>query len=276
MRKWRTWLLGAVLTVGLSGCAFLSSLFGSFHEPTLRFDRAELRDLSLGGVTIDLHWILKNDNPIGVTLSSLSYAFAVENHPLVSGQPRNGVTVKANGASALEFPATVQFAALAATLETFLTKDKASYQASGSVGVNTPIGIINLPLSYASTFDVPKLPDIRPSAPQLNSISLTGAHLTFPLLVHNKNSFALPFNGLSGALQLGGSSVAASNIPASSALASGEQRTVNIGIDVNFLQSGMALYNAISNKAVDLSYKGSLNVAGINVPISVSQRFNLR
>jgi LEA14-like dessication related protein len=276
MRRWV--YLGVVvsLAVGNTGCAWLRSLFSHFHEPSLSFDRAELRDLNLRSATVDLHWLLRNDNPIGINLASLSYAFSVEGHPLVSGHPPNGLQIAAEGTSRLDFPAHVEFSALAPTVEVFLTKDVAHYTASGSVGINTPIGVITLPLSYSGQFPVPKLPDIQPIAPVLNSLDFNGAHLTFPLQIHNKNGFPLPFNGLSGALTLSGASVASSNVGTMNSLAPNETRVVNLGVDVNFMQAGLNVANALRNRNVAVGYRGSLNIAGFNVPINISQNFNLR
>ncbi len=273
----RSILLAALLLLGgSSGCALFNSLCGSFHQPELKFDRAELLNWSLSGLTVNLHWNLHNDNPVGLELASLSYAFSVENHQVVAGHPQNGFNIAANGVSPLAFPASVNFKDLAQTIEVFLTKDVAHYTASGSIGVKTPVGVITLPLSYSNQFPVPKVPEVRLMNPVINSINIQGAHLTLPLQVHNKNTFPLPFNGLSGGLTLSGANVASSQIGGMNAMAPNEQRVVNLGVDVNFFQSGMSLANAINSRSVDVAYHGNLNVAGVNVPINISQRVNLK
>jgi LEA14-like dessication related protein len=276
MRCWVYGLVSTALVLGTVGCSWLRSLCSNFHEPVLSFDRAELLDLNLHSVTIDLHWLLKNENPVGIDLASLSYAFAVENHPLISGHPPNGMKIQPNGISKLQFPAHVEFAALAQTVEIFLQKNTAHYEASGSIGVNTPIGVVTLPLSHDGQFTVPKLPEIHPIEPVLNSIDFSGAHLTFPLQVWNKNGFPLPFNGLSGSLTLGNSGVASSSIPQMNALAPNERRVVNVGVDVNFINAGLDVANAIQSRRVNLGYHGQLDVAGFKVPINVQQNFVIK
>jgi hypothetical protein len=54
----------------------------------------------------------------------------------------------------------VKFADVAPVLETFLTKDKASYRAEGSIGLKTPLGVIPIPLKQEGTFPIPKLPQV--------------------------------------------------------------------------------------------------------------------
>src|SRR4051812_21272761 len=130
---------------GTLGCSLIRSFCGSFHQPSLSFDRAEILDVSLTGVTVNLHFNLKNDNPVGVKLARLSYAFAVEGHNLAAGSPRKGLQIGADSTSNLAFPTHVEFKELAATIETFLQKDVASYTASGSIGLDTPVGIVDLP-----------------------------------------------------------------------------------------------------------------------------------
>lgn len=259
-----------------SGCAFLKNLLGAFKQPTLSFSRAELLDVALSGATVNLHWNLKNENPVAIKLASLAYDFQVEGHPFVSGKPPNGLQVKANGNSFLSFPAHVEFKDLAQTIQVFLQKDVAAYTAKGQVGLQTPIGVVTLPMQYSGSFDVPKLPGVSPGAPSLKRLDLSGAAIAMPLVVTNKNRFGLPFNGLSGAVQLSGAKVGSTSIGAMNELGAGETRTVEVGIDVGFMQAGMAVMNAIQSRNVRIKYDGKLDVAGFAVPINFDQNFALK
>jgi LEA14-like dessication related protein len=225
---------------------------------------------------VNLHFLLKNNNPVGVKLASLAYSFAVENHPFVSGHPPTGLQIRADGVSDLSFPAHVEFRDLAATLEVFLQKNTASYTASGSVGVDTPIGVVTFPLSHSGTFDVPKIPAISIQAPTLNNISFSGAHLTLPIALNNRNSFPLPFAGMSTQVTVAGAQVVAPSIPAQSALAAHEQRVVNLGVDINFASAGLAVANALRTKRADIGLRGNINVGGLSLPVNLNQTVNFR
>jgi LEA14-like dessication related protein len=262
---------------GTLGCSLIRTLCGSFHQPVVAFQRMELLDVSLTGITVNLHFTVKNDNPVGLKLASLSYNFAVENHPFISGKPQNGLNIPADGIGNLAFPAHVEFKDLAATVETFLHKDVAAYTASGQVGLDTPIGIVNLPISHSGTFDVPKVPAVSIESPTLNNISFSGAHLTLPIAIDNgRNFFPIPLGGLSSSVTVGGAQAFAPSIPAQSALAAREKRVVNLGVDVNFAQAGMAVANAIRSHRADIGLTGNLNVGGLNVPVNFRQTFMLR
>lgn len=277
MRRLVYVFVGILYLQGILGCSLLQTLCGSFHQPTLTFDRLELLDVSLTGATLNLHFNLHNDNPVGLKLASLSYNFAVENHPFFSGKPANGLQVRADGVTPLAFPAHVEFKYLAATIQTFLTKDVASYTASGSIGVSTPVGVVTLPLSKSGTFTVPKIPAVSVQAPTLNNISFTGAHLTLPVQIDNgRNFFPIPLGGLSTAVTINGAPAFAPSIPGQSPLGAHEKRVVNLGVDVNFAQAGMAVANALRNRRADIGLNGNLSVGGMTVPVSFRQSFNLR
>ena len=261
---------------GMLGCSLLRQLLGAFHPPTLTFKRADLLDASLTGITVNLHFDLHNDNPVGLRIAQLAYNFAVEDHPLFAGRPPTGLNIRPDAVSELVFPAHVEFKDLAPTIETFLQKDVARYTASGQVGLDSPVGLISLPISHSGQFDVPKLPSVALQQPTLNNLSMQGAHLTIPVEITNRSSFPLPFSGLTSQVTLSGAAVAAPSLPAQSNLAAHERRVVNLGVDVNFYQAGTGVLRALQNRQVDVGYAGNLNVAGYGVPLNFRQNFNLR
>jgi LEA14-like dessication related protein len=271
MHRWlRNALLLGLVWSNLS-CSLIHSICSGFHTPSLSFDHLTLQDVNLTGVTVNLFFKLENDNPIGLNIASLSYNFAVEGHSLISGHPPNGLKINPNGASMLEFPATVGFQGLSASIYTFLNKSQANYTASGSIGFNTPIGLVNIPLSHSGTFDVPKLPDIQPLSPQLNAFTLTGAHLTIPLQVKNQMKYSLPFNGMATNFTIGGVPVGGTAIGQQPALGSFEARVINLGVDVNFFQAGAQVASAIQSHQINLGYQGTITLGGLAIPLNISK-----
>ena len=144
-------ILVAVIA-GLSGCAYLADFLkgaqgaGLFNQPTFTFKTANLEHITLGGLDLDTVWELNNPNNVGISLASIDYALFIEDKQVVAGQPQNGLQIGANGASNLHFPANIKFQDVAQVVETFLTKDRAKWKAEGSIGVQTPIGVIKLPM----------------------------------------------------------------------------------------------------------------------------------
>jgi LEA14-like dessication related protein len=236
-------LLGlTVLAVALaSSCATLQQLLqASVQTPTLTFKSATLADVSLGSATVNLNYQLTNPNPFGLSLASVDYAFFVEGHQVVAGKPPQGLTIPASGTADVVLPANVRFADVAPVIETFLTKDVAAYRAQGSIGIETPLGVVTLPVQKEGTFPVPKLPTVVLQPPRLSQITFTSATLELPLTVTNRNDFPIPLSGVSGSVSVGGArvgTVAANSLPTIGPMA---QVPITLPVRLDFAQAAGA------------------------------------
>jgi LEA14-like dessication related protein len=270
-------LLVPVTLLFAFGCASLSDLLraaeesGAFIRPELKFKSATVDGLSLSGAALTTNWELVNQNDIGIDLASIDYALEIEGQPLTSGKPANGLKIPARGSAPLSFPAQVQFSALASTLLTFLSKDVAHYTVKGTVGVNTPVGVLSLPLSYSGQFDVPKIPDLQFQNPRVTGISLTGATVEFPVTVTNKNAFPLPINSVGGALTIAGSSVGSLSLGNLGALESKGAKTVTVPLTLNFLSAGMAVARIVQGGTAEVGFKALIDSGDAKVPVDVLQ-----
>ena len=179
------------------------------------------------------------------------------------------MTVGANKKSPLQFPAEVRFKDLASVITTFLQKDTAAYAASGNVGLQTPLGVLSFPLQHKGSFPVPKLPDVTFATPSITKMDLTGATLEIPLVVNNKNGFALPIDALAGALKISGASVGQLNA-GSLSLGAKAQKRVTLPIRVNFAQAAAAAA-AISKGKATFAFDGQLKSGAVAVPLDFSQ-----
>jgi LEA14-like dessication related protein len=264
------------MLVGLATLAVLSTTGCAFQKPTLKFKTAQLQDVDLEGTTLNLVYTLKNPNPIGLQLASASYALEVEGHQVVSGKPPHGLAVKAASSTDLIFPAKIKFKDIASVVQVFLEKDTASYRASGEIGVQTPIGVIKLPLSYQSTFPVPKVPSFKFQSPKIQNISLTGARISFPVLITNRNKFALPLGAFSAGFSVAGVKVGSAAASMPKEFAAGQGQVVEMPVDIDFLQAGAAVANAIRNKRAQVKLDGALKSGTLSLPINLSENLSFR
>ena len=265
-----------VLTSLASGCATLQQMAAkAFRKPTLTFKNASLTDVSLGSTTVNLSYQLQNPNPFGLSLASVDYAFFVEGKQVVAGSPPGGLSIPASGSTVLVLPASVKFAELAPVLETFLTKDVAAYRAQGSVGVQTPLGIIKIPLSKEGTFPVPKLPQVALQSPRITRITVSSATLEMPLLVTNQNDFPLPIAGLSAAVAISGSRVGTISSPDLGTIGPRAQLPVNLPLTVDFLQAMNAAAALQAGSAV-VSLDAEIRSGPAVIPIRLRQNVSFR
>ncbi|MCA2981669.1 MAG: LEA type 2 family protein [Myxococcaceae bacterium] len=266
--------LAAALTS--SGCAYLAQfLRAAFQQPTLTFKDLSLSDVSLAGLTLDTTWALHNPNQVGLSLSSVEYSLFVEDRQVVAGAPPTGLQVAPLGSSELHFPAAVRFQDLAAVVETFLTRDFASYRAAGALGVDTPIGVLRLPLSTEGQFEVPKVPLVQLGNPRVTGVSFTGATVEFPLAITNRNTYALPVSGLTGTVSLAGAPVGTLSTGGLGSMEGKGVKNVTLPLQVNFLSAASAAAAIARGGNAEVKLDAQVQSGGLNLPLSVNQLVNL-
>ncbi|MBZ4418065.1 LEA type 2 family protein [Myxococcus sp. RHSTA-1-4] len=272
----RALLVLAVLSLTtLSGCAALQNLLkGAFKKPTVTFKTARLADASLSDATVNLVYEVSNPNGFGLDLASVDYAFFVEGKQVVAGKPKKGLNLKANGKSELVFPANVKFADIVPVVETFLNKDRAAFKAQGTVGIKTPIGVIDFPLSKEGTFEVPKIPQVAFQAPRIKNITLSGATVEFPLEIKNRNSFPLPVAGITGALKVAGADVGTLSTGSLGMLDGSGSKQVTLPLTINFARAASAAMALRSGGNAQVRLDGKLTSDDQSVPLNLSQLVN--
>lgn len=276
MRRRPALLLAALTLSLLSGCAALQRLAaGAFKRPTLTFKTASLRDVSLGGATVDLVYTVNNPNPFGLELASVDYAFFVEGKQLVAGSPPRGLDLRARGNSDLTFPAGVKFADLAPVLSTFLTRDRAAYKAQGTVGIQTPLGVLRFPLEHEGFFDVPKIPQVQFQPPRIANLTFSGATLELPVTVTNRNAFPLPVGGVSGGLLIAGARVGSLATGDLGLLQPGQSRQVTLPLTVNFARAAQAA-SALRQGSAVVGFDGQLQSGAQAVPLTFRQNLSFQ
>ncbi len=269
----RAFLVLALLSfTTLSGCAAIQSLLkGAFKRPTLSFKTARLSSASLSDATVDLVYEVNNPNSFGLDLASVDYTFFVEGKQVVAGKPKKGLSLKSKGRSELVFPANVKFADIVPVVETFLNKDRAAFKAQGSVGIKTPIGVLNFPLSKEGTFEVPKVPQVSFQPPRIKNVTLSGATVEFPLSIKNRNSFPLPVAGITGALKVAGADVGTLSTGSLGLLDGSGTKEVTLPLTINFSRAASAAMALRSGGNAQVSLDGRLTSDAQSVPLNLSQ-----
>jgi LEA14-like dessication related protein len=266
-------ILLALSVVTLSGCATLKKLF---KKPSITFKTARLSSASLSDATVDVIYEVRNPNTFGLSLAKVDYAFFVEGKQVVAGAPRKGIQLKPRGSSELVFPANVRFADIVPAVETFLTKDVANFKVQGSVGIDTPVGILSFPLEKEGTFEVPKLPNVQFESPRISNVSLSGATVEFPLTVTNRNSFPLPVAGIVGDLKVAGASVGTLSTGDLGMLDGRGTRQVTLPLQINFLRAASAANALRSGGNAQVRLDGRLTSGTQSLPLNLNQLLQFR
>jgi LEA14-like dessication related protein len=265
-------VLLALSVVTLSGCATLKKLF---KKPTVTFKTARLSSASLSDATVDVVYEVRNPNTFGLSLAKVDYTFFVEGKQVVAGSPRKGLQLKPRDSNELVFPANVKFADIAPVVETFLNKDQAVFRVQGSVGIETPIGVIPFSLDREGTFEVPKIPNVQFEPPRITNLSISGATVEFPLNITNRNSFPLPIAGLAGDLKVAGANVGTLSTGDLGMLEGGGTRQVTLPLQINFARAAAAA-SALRSGNAQVSLNGRLTSGNGNVPLNIGQLVQFR
>lgn len=263
--------LAIIAAMTLTGCAVLSNLSANaFKKPTLSFKTASLADASLSGATVNLVYAVENPNPVALRLADVTYAFHVEGKQVVAGRPPAGLQVPAEGTADLTFPASVKFSDVAAVLETFLTRDSASYRAEGQVGIETPLGVLHFPLEKEGQFEIPKVPRLELGSPRIAQLTLQTATLDFPITVTNQNSFAMPVQSFSGAIKMAGARVGTLSSGDFGILEAKGSRQVTLPVVLHLGEAGAAL-RALQEGRANVTVSGQITSGGTSVPLNLTQ-----
>ena len=193
---------------------------------------------------------------------------------MVAGKPPLGLQIPAAGKTELLFPAEIKFLDIVATLETLLSKDTASWRVEGSIGLDTPVGLLSLPLAAQDTFETPKIPQLQFADPRVSNISLSGATVEFPLSVTNRSSFPLMINGVTGSLSIGGARIGTLSTGDLGALTGKGVRQLSLPLKLDFLSAGSAAMRAINGGNANLKFDAQVQSGDARVPINLDQLVN--
>lgn len=262
----------AAAVASLTGCAFLSQFLQSaFQQPAFSFRNMALNDISLGGLTLDTVWDLSNPNSVGLSLASVDYALFIDEKQVVAGAPPQGLNIPARGSTELHFPASFKFTDLVAVIDTFLNKDTATWRAEGGLGLQTPVGVLRLPIAKAGDFEVPKVPLIAFDNPRITNVTLQGATIEFPLKVTNRNTYALPIAGLTGNVVMAGNNIGTLSTGNLGQMEGKGLKQVTLPLTINFLQAANAAVTAARGGNAQVNFTAQLQSGPQAVPVRVDQ-----
>lgn len=256
-----------LLMVTQTSCAWLSGLV---EKPKLSLQRVDLTSISFDGLAANFVIGVVNPNPIGAKLARLGYQITIDGHQFAEGAGPSGLNVPAKGTGSVTLPVAVKWTELAQSLASLFTKTQVAYGLATKLGFDTPAGILTVPLSTNGTFPVPQLPDVSFSNASIGSVNASGAYLQLGLSMRNKNAFPIPIGNLNYAVAVQGVSVA-SGATSGTNLAASATQPVTLGVNVNFLQTGLAIARAVTSRSATVGLQGALDLGPYKMPLSLSR-----
>ncbi|WP_242360220.1 LEA type 2 family protein [Anaeromyxobacter sp. SG17] len=270
MKKPALLALLAVAALG-TGCAGLTNLARvAFKDPKLTFRSATVEALDLEGATLGVKFDLENTNGFGLDVARVGWGVEVEGTRIATGDMPGGLAIPANGVAPLTIPVRIRYQDVPGIVGLLTSRrDAIAYRLSGKVGVRTPIGVVDLPVSHSDRLALPSLPSFSLEGVSLRTASLTEMALDVKVRVKNPNAFPLPAGRLDYALSLAGSEVASARDSALARVAGGAAQTIAIPVRLNVFRAGRAATDLARGAPVRLGLAGTAEVAGIPLPLAL-------
>lgn len=255
----------------LAACADLRDIArAAFQQPKLTFRSASLEALDLEGATVAFRFDVENPNTIGVDLARVAWGIEVEGTRIAAGEMPGGLKIPARAAAPVTFPVRVRFRDVPGIVNLLGGgRDSIRYRLTGALGIRTPLGVVDLPLSHDDALRLPDLPHFAIDGLSVRSVSFTDVTVGVRLRVKNPNGFALPSGRVDCSLALAGSQVASAQSAPVSPVAGGASAVVEIPVRFDLASAGRAATSLVRGGDVEVSLAGTADLAGIPLPVNL-------
>jgi LEA14-like dessication related protein len=245
------------VTLLFTGCSTIEGVL-NLTRPNASIERVELSGLSFDRVDLVFYVEVHNPNSIGLKLAGLEYNLAMEKNSVVRGNVEKGIELPARGSSLLEVPVSVGYSNIFNTVQSAREKDNLDYQIDLGLSFTVPgYSSLKVPLTYAGTIPVPKLPSLSMASLQVRNISLTRIDVELRLEVNNPNSFKIDMNKFNYDLTIAGHSWVRGNTVRPLSFREKSRSVVTIPLSLNIVEVGRSVIDLLSgNRTLDYQFSG--------------------
>lgn len=130
-----------------------SSLPTSLEKPDVNLQQVEVSDASLTNADLVFNFLVKNPNPIPVSVDKVDYALNLNGRPFTKGALEKGLKVGAHESVMVPLPINVKYSDLSQSVVDILQRGSTKYQLKGSVKV----GLFSIPFEQTGNFNLSEL-----------------------------------------------------------------------------------------------------------------------
>ncbi|MFO7593147.1 MAG: LEA type 2 family protein [Pseudomonadota bacterium] len=252
----------AAIAALVTACSALNEVV---KEPNVSVEGMQVKSVSLSDMVLDFTLGVENPNPVGISLSGLSYKLDVEDKSLLSGQSDNKLKVGANKSSSLHLPLQLKYQDVFGSMESLFKQDKIRYALSGELD----FGLFRLPYSKQGMIDVPSLPSVKVNSVDIKGVTVSGLNVGIGLQVSNSNNFPIRLDGIDYGLKLADTTVASGKSLGALSLAPGEIGDMNIGLNLGYAELGGVINALKNNSRIPVAFDGQMKIPGADaVPLN--------
>ncbi|MCO4743376.1 MAG: LEA type 2 family protein [Proteobacteria bacterium] len=272
--------IALIPVLALAGCPKLGDLGNMVnldkYTPKLSFDTVKLVDVNWETATADFVFQVSNPNPVEVKVATFSYGLALSEQPFLSGTNDDGMALASEGDTELVLPVSIKFTDAISTAQAVAGSDTIPFALKGDFGFNTPLGVVKVPYDEAGELPVLRLPKIAIAGARVAEFKplQNKATLEIDLGVTHEQGATLDFSQFDYNVGLNGGSIASGLVDNLASVEAGTTGLVTLPIELNLLEMGATVVQAISKKEkIDLSLGAGLNVKtplGV-IPLSIDE-----
>jgi LEA14-like dessication related protein len=255
-------------TLLLGGCASVQRLAAAaFTPPRLHLERARVAEVDLEGAAVVLDLTIENPNDLALRVARASWRLQVEGAQVSEGQLPGGLALPARGTAPFALTVRIRWADLTRLAEQLRHQATVAYRIDGTVGVETPLGVLSPSFKHQGQVPVPRLPALRLAGVSADMHSLTNLELELALEVENPNAFPLPGAVLRFDLLVNGVVVASGREVTLSPLRAGGETRLKLPIGVSLLGAGRAA--ASIHGGAEVRLRGTVQAGGLEAPLDL-------
>jgi LEA14-like dessication related protein len=263
--------LATLALLAVAGCAEVGKMIGSsLEKPRLTFVSVTPQAADLEGVTLLVRYRVENPNSVGLTVATLDYQLDVDGKQALTGSQRSGLSLPIRGAADLDVPVRLRYAAVPDFLRAVFQKEQIAFQLTGNAGVQTPVGVLQVPFSASGKVPAPRLPQLSLAGATVHAVSFDGLSFEVALEVANPNAFPLPAGALGYALRLGDYQVLTAASQALGAVPARGKGRVVVPVKVPFSAAAEAVGKLLRGGQADVALKGSASFGSVGLPVDLA------
>ncbi len=233
-------------------------------NPEVKIERISIERISFQEVDLLCSFSVRNPYPAGISIAGFDYDFRIEENSFVSGRQDKGLEIPGRDKSSIELPISLSFEEIRDTIEKTKGKKTVPYELLLGIDVDVPLGSKTIRLSQSSEGElpVPSLPKISIKDVIIKKFGLSTIFLEFGILVQNPNSFEATIGSVDYLVHVGESTWAEGETGRSYSFPPGEDRTVYVPIELNYMRIGRTIVDILmSGRELAYSIRGSSSIS---------------
>ncbi|MCB5160698.1 LEA type 2 family protein [Marinomonas algarum] len=245
----------------LQGCSVLQETL-DVRKPEASVVGVSIDSVSLDEITLLVDVEVVNGNSFPLTAAGFDLDLIVNESKLASiVQANTRLSIPAKGRNSVQFPVTLAFNEVLASVKGLNAKSEVGYGIEGDISINLPvIGDIKMPVDYTGILPIPKKPEINVKDFNVDSVGLSGMKLSADVTIVNPNAFDLSLKEVSYQIKAQGVAIGQGEI-AEMVFPKNEERRLTIPLSIGLSDIGSSLYKMLMSSdpiALDMSMAAEL------------------